>query len=198
MWSRVLLLWLMLFVGSLAIGGVALWLGNFVQSNIRTELASQQIAFGALENLSEEELALPGVRENAGLPVTTGNQAQAYAGLIGLHLAEGAEEAGYPGASYASLGGIQRQLRAEVAAATEAGDEAAIEAAQAELTTVTNLRNTALTGSTLRGTLLSAYGWDNVAMGVLAAGGIMVALSLVFLVLYFYELRRGHLPPTEA
>jgi hypothetical protein len=85
-----------------------------------------------------------------------------------------------------------------VAAATEAGDEEALAAAQAELTAVTNLRQTMLTGSTLRGTLLSAYGWDNVATGVRVAGVGVMALGLVFLVLFVYEWRRGHLPPTES
>lgn len=197
MWSRVLLLWLTLAVGALVIGGVALWLGGFVQSNIRTELVSQQITFPAADRMTDEERALPGMLDNAGLLLSTGNQAQAYAGYIGLHLAHSAEEAGYPGAAYATLGGIQREIRAKVSAATEAGDQAALEAAQAELTAVTNLRNSMLTGSTLRGTLLSAYGWDNVATGVNAAGVFVMVLGVAFLVLFFYEWRRGHLPPTE-
>jgi hypothetical protein len=198
MWSRVLLLWLTLAIGTLVVGGVALWLGGFIQGNIRDELASQQITFTAADQLSDEERAIPGVVENAGLPLTTGNQAQVYANIMELHLKSSAEGAGYPGASYATLGGIQRQLRADVAAATEADDAAALEAAQTELTAVTNLRNTMLTGSTLRGTLLSAYGWDNVATGILATGAAVIVLALVFGVLFVYELRRGHLPPTEA
>jgi len=198
MWSRVLLLWLTLCVGAIVVGGVALWLGGFVQSNIRTELASQQITFTAADKLSDEEKKLPGIVENAGLPLTTGNQAQAYAGLMGLHVKLAAEGAGYPGATYATLGGIQRDLRAQLDAATKSGDKAAADKAQSDLTAVTNLRNTMLTGSTLRGTLLSAYGWDNVASGITAAGAFILVLALVFLVLFIYELRRGHLPPTEA
>lgn len=198
MWSRVLLLWLVLAIGALVVGGAAVGLGLFVQDNVRTELASQQISFTAAEQLTDAERALPGVVENAGLPLTTGNQAQIYANLIGLHMSNSAEEAGFPEASYASLGGIQRELRAAVAAATEAGDEEALAQAQADLTAATNLRNTMLTGNTLRGTLLSAYGWDNVAMGVIAAGAGIVVLSVVFFVLFIYELRRGHLPATET
>ncbi|MBX3063814.1 MAG: hypothetical protein KF726_12610 [Anaerolineae bacterium] len=198
MWSRVLLLWITLTVGALAIGGVALWLGGFIQSNTRDELASQQITFTAADKLSDEEKQIPGMVENAGLPLTTGNQAQVYANLMALHLREAADGAGYPGATYATLGAIQRELRAKVTAATDAKDQAAIDAAQTELTAVNNLRNTMLTGSTLRGTLLSAYGWDNVATGITAAGVVVMVLGLVFLVLFVYELRRGHLPPTEA
>jgi hypothetical protein len=197
MWSRVLLLWLILAVGAFVVGGVALWLGGFVQSNIRAELVSQQISFTAADALSDEERQIPGMIENAGLPLTTGNQAQVYANYIGLHLEESAEGAGYPGASYATLGGIQRAARAKVSEATASGDQAALEAAQAELTAVTNLRNSMLTGSTLRGTLLSAYGWDNVATGVTTAGALMAVLGLAFFVLFIYEYRRGHLPPTE-
>lgn len=198
MWSRVLLLWLTLAIGALVLGGISLWLGTFVQDNIREELNSQQISFSPEENLSEEERAIPGMVENAGEPVNTGNRAQIYSQVIGLHVSTSAEAAGYPGASYATLGGVQRSLRAEVAAAEEAGDEEALEAAQAELDTVNSLRNTMLTASTLRGNLLSAYGWDNVATGVLVAGGAVIVLGLVFFGLFFFELSKGHLPPTEA
>jgi hypothetical protein len=198
MWSRVLLLWLTLSIGALVVGGIAIGLGRFIQDNIRNELAAQQISFNAADQLSDEERAIPGMVENAGQPLTTGNQARVYSELIALHMQGSAEEAGYPGAAYATLGGKQREFRAAVAAATEAGDEAALAEAQAQLTAVTNLRNTMLTGSTLRGNLLSAYGWDNVATGVTAAGAFILVLGVVFFVLFFYEWRRGHLPPTEA
>lgn len=198
MWSRVLLLWLTLFVGALVLGGIAFGMGRFIQDNVRNELSAQQISFSAADQLSDEERALPGMVENAGQPVITGNQARVYSELIGLHMEESAEEAGYPGAAYATLGGAQRELRAAVAAATESGDAAALEEAQASLTAVTNLRTSMLTGSNLRGNLLSAYGWDNVATGVTSAGIFMLALGVMFLVLFFYEWRRGHLPPTEA
>jgi hypothetical protein len=198
MWSRVLLLWLILAIGALVVGGAALGMGRFVQGNIRTELAAQQISFNAADKLSEEEAAIPGMIANAGLPLTTGNQARVYADYIGLHVRESAEEAGYPGASYATIGAVQRELRAAVAEATEAGDEAAIADAQAELDAVTGLRNTMLTASTLRGNLLSAFGWDNVATGILAAGGVFLAVAVVFFGLFVYELKLGHLPATET
>ncbi len=198
MWARVLLLWLTLSIGALVVGGTALGLGRFIQDNIRNELASQQITFTPEGGLSDEERQIPGIVENAGQTLTTGNQAQIYSEYIGLHMREAAEGAGYPDAAYATLGGIQRELRAAVAAATEAGDEDALEEAQAELTAVTNLRNTLLTGNNLRGNLLSAYGWDNVATGVTGAGIFMLVLAVVFFVLLVYEWRRGHLPPTEA
>lgn len=198
MWSRVLLLWLILGIGALVLGGIALGLGRFVQDNVRTELVSQQISFSPAEQLTDEERQIPGIVENAGQPVATGNQAKIYSELIALHMRNAAEDAGYPGAAYSTLGGVQRQLRADVAAATESGDAAALEEAQNQLTAVNNLRNTMLTGSNLRGNLLAAFGWDNAATGIIVAGVAVLVLGVVFLVLFFYELRRGHLPPTEA
>jgi hypothetical protein len=198
MWARVLLLWLALGLGAIIIGVISLGLGGFVSDNIRTELTAQQITFAAEDQLSEEERQIPGIVENAGQPVTTGNQARIYSELIALHMRESAEEAGYPGAAYATLGRVQREFRAAVAAATEAGDEAALETAQESLTAVTNLRNSMLTGSNLRGNLLSAFGWDNVATGITSASIVMLVLGVLFFVLFIYEWRRGHLPPTEA
>jgi hypothetical protein len=196
MWARVLVLWLTLAIAALVIGGFAIGMGTFIRGNIRDELTSQQITFGAAADLSEPEAAIPGMVENAGLPLATGNQAKVYSELIGLHMSESAEEAGYPGAAYATLGKSQRELRAEVAAAKEANNEAALTEAQAKLDTVTALRNSMLTGNNLRGNLLSAYGWDNVGTGVIAAGSIICVFALVFFLLFLFEQRRGHLAAT--
>ena len=196
MWARVLLLWLTLTIGALVVGGVAIGLGRFIQDNIRTELASQQISFSTADQMADEEKQIPGMVENAGQPLTTGNQAKVYSELIALHVRNAAESAGYPGATYATLGGIQRQLQAALKA-VDPKDQTAVDEAQAKATAVTNLRNTMQTASNLRGNLLSAYGWDNVATGIIATGAFVLALAVVFFVLFIYEWRRGHLPPTE-
>lgn len=198
MWARVLILWLTFTIGALVAGGGALWMGQFVQNNIRDELESQQISFSPESQLTDQERAIPGMVENAGQQVTTGNQAKIYSELIWLHSQQAAERAGYPGQVYATLGGVQRELRAQVTAATDANDETALEEAQAQLDAVTNLRNTMLTASNLRGALLSAYGWDNVATGITYAGVLILVMAGVFFLLFVFEWRRGHLPPTEA
>src|SRR3954447_2930116 len=131
MWARVLLLWLTLTIGAVVVGGIAFGLGRFIQDNIRTELASQQITFSAADKLADEEKQIPGIVENAGQPLTTGNQAKVYSELIGLHMRNAATGGGYPDATYATLGAAQGELRAAVAAATKANDQAAIDAAQA-------------------------------------------------------------------
>ena len=197
MWARVLLLWLTLTIGALVLGIVAIGLGRFMQDNIRTELASQQISFSTVDQMADEEKQIPGMVENAGQPLTTGNQAKVYSELMALHVRNLSESAGYPGATYATLGGIQRQLAAALKA-VDPKDQTAVDAAQAKVTAVTNLRNTMQTASTLRGNLLSSYGWDNVATGITASGAFLILLAVVFFVLFFYEWRRGHLPPTEA
>ena len=91
MWARVLVLWLTLCIGAVVVAGVSLWLGGFIQSNIRNELASQQISFTPADKLADAEKQVPGILDNAGQPLTTGNQAQAYAGLMALHLKEAAD-----------------------------------------------------------------------------------------------------------
>lgn len=197
MWSRVLLLWLTFGLAAVALGGVTIALGQFVQDNVRDELEAQQITFPAEDELDADERAISGLVDNAGEQLTTGNQAQIYANMIALHLRQAVERAGYPGATYATLGGTQGELRAAVAAAEEAEDDEALEDAQAELEAVTNLRNTMSTGNNLRASLFSAYGWDNVATGVTVAGVVILVLSLLFFGLFIYELRRGHLPPSE-
>src|SRR5687768_10103202 len=181
------LLWLTLFGVALVAGLFFLWMGNFVRDNIRDELSSQQITFPPAEALTEQERAIDGMAEHAGERLETGNQAQVYSEYILLHMRESADDAGYPVASYATLGAPQREARAAVTAARDAGDEAALAAAQDDLDAITQLRNTMLTGSNLRGNLLSAYGWDNVGVGVMLAGGVDILLAIVFFLLFLFE-----------
>ena len=197
MWARVVILWLTLSLGALVLGVVAIKLGGFVQDNIRTELASQQISFNPLDKMADEEKQIPGMVENAGQPLTTGNQAKVYSELMALHVHNITASSGYPDATYATLGGTFFQLQAALKA-VDPKDQAAVDAATAKFKAVSDLRNTLQTASTLRGNLLAAYGWDNVATGIIATGAFMVLLAVVFFVLFGYEWRRGHLPPVEA
>ena len=198
MWGRVQLLWLALTAVALGMGIFLIWMGGFVHSNVSDELSAQQITFSAADSLTDEEKAIDGLVANAGKALETGDQAKVYSELILLHMSEAADGAGFPGATYSTLGGEQRTLRAALATAKEGTDQAAIDAAQAQLDSVTALRNTMLTGSNLRASLLSAYGWDNVGFGVTIAGWVVVAMSVVFFLLFIFERRRGHLAPVAA
>jgi len=198
MWGRVQLLWLALTAVALGMGIFLVWMGGFVHSNVSDELSAQQITFSAAANLTDEEKEIDGIVANAGKPMETGEQAKVYSELILLHMNESATEVGFPGATYATLGADQRTLRADLATAKEGGDQAVIDEAQAKLDSVTALRNTMLTGSNLRASLLSAYGWDNVGFGVKIAGWVVMALGVVFLLLFVFERRRGHLAPVAG
>lgn len=191
-------MWGVLAIGALLFGIVALWMGMFIQDNIKDELEAQQISFPAEEALTDREREIDGITEYAGERLSTGDQAKVYSEYILLHMNESAEEAGHPGATYATIGGIQRELRADVQAAQDAGDEQALEEAEAELAEVTALRNTMLTGNNLRGNLLSAYGWGNVGQGVFFLGIGIIVLAILFALLFFFEWRRGHLPEAET
>ena len=198
MWARALLMWGILALGALLLGVSAIWMGSFIRDNIEDELEAQQISFPAEDGLSEEERAIDGMVENAGEQLNTGAEAKVYSEYILLHINEAADEAGYPGATYATLGSVQRELRADVQQAQDAGDQQAQDEAQAELDEVTSLRNTMLTGSNLRGNLLSAYGWGNVGDAVLYVGIGILVLAIIFVLLFLFEWRRGHLPEAEA
>lgn len=196
MWGRARFMWGMLAFTAIALAIVAISLGLFVRGNVQDELAYQQIYIPPVDQMSESEMAIPGIREIAGEQVDTGAEAKVYSEYILLHMTESAEEAGYPGATYATLGGPQRELGAAVAEAESSGDEAALEEAQANLDAVTGLRNTMLNGSNLRGQLLNSYGWDTVGMGLTYAGIGMAIVGVIFVGAFVLETKRGHLPET--
>jgi hypothetical protein len=167
----------------LAAGALLTWGKNFSHDYVKDELSSQQIFFPAAEALEEDGRA--DLVKYAEQQVTTGEQAEAYASYIGGHL-EGMAE----GQTYSQLGGPEREARAAVTAATEAGaSEEEIAELQATADGLTNTRNTVFKGETLRGLLLSTYAWwtvGNVA-GVAAflafvAAGLMAVLVVLGLV----------------
>ena len=98
--------------------------------------------------------------------MSSGKMAECYANeYIALHMAESATEAGYEGATFSTMGGYVRpgtevSLVDALAAATEGGDQATIDEAQAALDTAKGLRSTLQTGETLRGLLLTTYGFS--------------------------------------
>src|SRR3954471_18968787 len=96
--------------GGLALAGLLLVLGlvmtsnaNFAKNYVKNQLSQQHITFTPADKLSAEEKDQPCVVGNAGLPLTTGKQAECYANsYIGLHVAAVAD-----GQTYADLGAPQ-------------------------------------------------------------------------------------------
>src|SRR6185436_20106825 len=79
---------------------------------------------------------------------------------IAKHMDNSAIAAGFPGATYATLGTIRTGLTADVTAAKAKGDTTAAADAQKKLDSATALRTTMQTGETLRGLLLTVYGFS--------------------------------------
>ncbi len=194
--ARVLMLWGALTLGALAVGAIALYEGAFVRDNVRDQLSAQQIQFTPADQLTEQERNRDAcLVENGGKLMTSGEQARCYANhYILLHMEESATNAGYPGATYATLGNEQRRLRGELAAAPQE-NRADL---QRQLDAATNLRNTMQTGSTLRGQLLNAWGWDTFGQGVIIGGTVALLGALLFAALFVFELTRGVAPVREA
>ena len=127
---------------------------QFAQNNVHDQLVAQKVAFPPKSALTAEELEQPGVVRFAGQPVDDGERAQVYADeFIALHL-KGISG----GKTYAELGGPQFALQDKVAAAKESNDPALPEL-QAQLDELKATRNTLFTGETLRGLLLTTYGF---------------------------------------
>lgn len=163
---------------------------SFAESYVKQQLGDQKITFAAEERLSEEEKNWkPGsacLVENAGRQVTTGKQAECYANYyIAMHMDRSATNAGYPGETYATMGGVRRTLSADISAAEEAGDSETAAALEEELAAASSLRNTFQTGETLRGLLLTTYGFsifgdraEVAGIVCYTAGGLLVLLSI--------------------
>jgi len=150
---------------------------DFAKNNVRIQLSQQKVFFPPKDALTDEELEQPGVVKYAGQQVDDGDKAQVYADeLIGLHVKGIAD-----GKTYAELGTIQFALRDEVAAAEES-NAPNLASLQAELDEVTGQRETLFKGETLRGLLLTTYGfWQFGQEAQLAMWVSWVAAALLLL-----------------
>ena len=171
----------LLLAGLLLIGGLVLTSNaTFANDYVAQQLAEQKISFKTAATLTDEEKTKPCLVQYAGQPLTTGKQAECYANnFIGLHL-----EGIAGGKTYAELGDVQTQLRAQIADAqkTNAPNLADL---QKQLTDATANRETVFKGETLRGLLLTSYGFSE--FGTKAAqfatvaytgAGVLLVLSL--------------------
>jgi hypothetical protein len=164
-------------------GGLLMWGNRFADDYVERELGSQNVTFpdaAALE--AEGRTDLLGY---AGEQVTTGAEAEAYASYIGGHL-DGIAD----GATYADLGGPEREANAAVQEAVDSGaDQATIDELQATADEITAQRNTLFKGETLRGQLLSTYAWSTIgqiagiaAVVAFVGAGLMAILVVLGLI----------------
>ena len=175
---------------------------SFAKDYVRGELSAQKITFATSEKLTEPEKTWkPGsvcLVENAGKTMETGKQAECYAKyFIAFHMTQSATTAGYPGETYATLGPIRTDLTAQVKAAKDKGDTAAAEAAQKKLDSATSLRGTMQTGETLRGLLLTTYGFSIFGDKAALAANVLYALAALLAVLSIAGFVHAFVTPKE-
>jgi hypothetical protein len=174
--------------GGLALAGLLLVLGvvmtsnaNFAKSYVKDQLSAQKIAFKPVDTLTDEEKQSECLVKYAGQQLTTGKQAECYANeFIGLHVKAAAN-----GLTYAELGVPQGQLREKLAIAQKANDTAAVTDLQKQLDEVTAQRETLFKGETLRGLLLTSFGFsvfgvkgEQVATVAYLVAGLLALLSI--------------------
>ncbi|MFY1671938.1 hypothetical protein ACN27G_18490 [Plantactinospora sp. WMMB334] len=192
---------LLFSIGGLGLAALLLVIGivltsnaNFANNYVRDQLGAQNITFTPADQLGDEEKQVECLVENAGQELTTGKQAECYANeYIGLHLKNMAG-----GRTYADLGEPQTQLREQVAAAQQANDPALADL-QAQLAEVTAQRDTVFKGETLRGLLLTSYGFSEMgAKAGQAALAMYLGAALLFLLSIAGLVHAFRTPPSEA
>jgi hypothetical protein len=184
-------------IGGLGLAGLLLIVGmvftsnaNFANDYVTDQLSQQNITFKPLDALTDEERKSPGLVKYAGQKLTTGKQAEVYANeFIGLHLKSTAD-----GKTYAELGAVQTDLRAKVAEAQKAG-AANVADLQKQLTEVTAQRETVFKGETLRGLLLTSYGFSEFGTKAQQAANVAYGAAALMFLLGLAGLIHGFMTP---
>ena len=174
-------------VAMLALGLILRDQAAFARTYTKDQLSEQKITFTAADKLTEQEKTWQAgsrcLTQYAGAVLQTGAQAECYANYyINLHLEESAARAGFPGETYASIGTVQTHLRAQLADAKAKNDPTATDI-QKRLDAATALRDTQFRGETLRGLLLTTYGFSIFADRAALGGWIVLGVAAVALVL---------------
>lgn len=173
---------------------------DFAKNYVKDQLSAQQIYFQPAKTLDADMqqvtcLVKYGTTDGdpmKGQLMTTGKMAECYANeYIGAHMKASAKAAGFEGATYATMGKFtmkgdgsaeSKSLVDQLAAAQKTGDQAKIDAAQKALDDAKALRGTLLTGETLRGLLLTSYGFSVFGdRAALAATICFIAFGLLLL-----------------
>ena len=175
---------LLFSIGGIGLAGLLLVIGVVMSSNadfsnryVTDQLQQQKITFKAADLLTEEERQAPCLVKFAGQELTTGKQAECYANeFIGLHV-----KTSGGGKTYAEIGDVQTALRGQITTA-QANNDPAVADMQKQLATLTTQRETVFKGETLRGILLTSYGFSELgnkadqAANVIYLGVILLTL----------------------
>src|SRR5262245_9087793 len=179
---------LIVSAGGLVLAGLLLVAGlvltsnaNFARTYVHDQLAAQKISFKTADTLTAEEKKQACLVTYAGQPLTSGPQAECYANnFINLHLSGIAG-----GKTYAELGDVQTQLRAQIADAQK-NSAPNLADLNKQLADATTNRETVFKGETLRGLLLTSFGFsqfgDKAAQAATVAyiaTGVLALLALL-------------------
>jgi hypothetical protein len=159
----------------LVAGGLLAWGHSFVNSNVRDQLARQEIVFPPSAAFAHAKAGteitpamIPSVSQYAGEQLLTGAQAEAYADhFIAIHLSE------------LPYGGVY----AKISSAAQANKTS---------TSLKALEQTSFQGTTLRGLLLEAYAFSKIGQVMLwgaIASFILAALMLLLVGVGFAHAR---------
>ena len=149
---------------------------DFADSYVHDQLAEQKISFTAAKFLSDEEKTSTCLIENAGTPLDSGKKAECYANdYIGMHL-----KGIGGGETYATIGAIQTKAKTALADATAANATNVVEL-KADLDKITGQRETMFKGETLRGLLLTSYGFSIFGEKAALAGMLSFLGAIVML-----------------
>jgi hypothetical protein len=186
---------LAVLAGLLVIAGFVLTSNaNFATNYVHDQLSMQKITFKTADTLTDEEKQQACLVQYAGQALTTGKQAECYANnFINVHLSGIAG-----GKTYAELGDVQTQLRTQIADAqkTNASNLADL---QKQLADATTNRETVFKGETLRGLLLTSFGFSQFGdKAAQAATVAYIAAGLLLLLALAGFAHAGFTPKTTA
>ncbi len=153
----------------LVAAGLLTYASGFVADQVKTQLADQHITMPAGAAIEDPQIK-PYLQEYAGQPMTTGEQAQAYADhYILVHMNKSSNNQ-----TYSEVSAQYNQLKADK------------NADPAKVAALGELRQTLFMGSTLRGLLLNAYAFGTMGkiagiagIGAFVAAGVMLILGLL-------------------
>jgi hypothetical protein len=180
---------LLFSAGGVILGALLLVLGlvmnnqaNFASNYVKDQLNQQKITFSPEAGLKGEQVDGPCLITYAGTPLDSGKKAECYANkYIGFHIAAAAKAAGVDGATYATLGSDVSKAKTAAADAKTAGQ--ATDKLDARVTELSGLRDTMFKGETLRGLLLTSYGFSIFGDRAGLAGNLCFAAFALMLLL---------------
>jgi hypothetical protein len=147
---------------------------NFAKSYVHDQLTSQQITFAPVSQLTPAEQKSSGLVDNAGQLLTTGKQAEIYANdYIADHLSQV-----NGGKTYSQTSTDARALQAQATAAQQSNAPNAADLTQ-QATALQAKVQTLFQGETLRGLLLTSYGFSIFGDKAMMASWVCFAASLV-------------------